>query len=129
MKIGASRRFTTASNAVLVEGELCQHCSRSVLEAPQHIARTVHNLYFEPKYEEFRSRTMWNLSNAFTSSLKELDPHPPIQGHREVGYISVSSAGMTPASSPSAMWPSRRGRRASNQDIKTSLFQKAGVFR
>jgi len=23
------------------------------LEAPKHLARTVHDLYFEPKYEEF----------------------------------------------------------------------------
>jgi hypothetical protein len=26
------------------------------LEAPKHLARTVHDLYFEPKYEEFRPR-------------------------------------------------------------------------
>jgi hypothetical protein len=31
------------------------------LEAPKHLARTVHDLYFEPRYEEFRSRTMHNL--------------------------------------------------------------------
>jgi hypothetical protein len=34
------------------------------LEAPEHLARTVHDLYFEPKYEEFRPRTIWSLSNA-----------------------------------------------------------------
>jgi len=28
------------------------------LEAPKHLARTVHDLYFEPKNEEFRARTM-----------------------------------------------------------------------
>lgn len=44
------------------------------LEAPKHLARTVHDLYFEPKYEEFRARTIWSLSNAFTSASKELDP-------------------------------------------------------
>ena len=27
------------------------------LEAPKHLVRTVHDLYFEPKYEEFRART------------------------------------------------------------------------
>ena len=27
------------------------------LEAPKHLARNVHDLYFEAKYEEFRSRT------------------------------------------------------------------------
>ena len=30
------------------------------LEAPKHLARTVHDLYFEPKYEEFRPRTIWS---------------------------------------------------------------------
>jgi hypothetical protein len=44
------------------------------LEATKHLTRTVHDLYFEPKYEEFRSRMIWSLSNAFTSALKELDP-------------------------------------------------------
>ena len=28
------------------------------LEAPKHLARTVHDLYFKPKYEEFRQRTI-----------------------------------------------------------------------
>jgi hypothetical protein len=28
------------------------------LEAPKHLARTLHDLYFEPTYEEFRSRTI-----------------------------------------------------------------------
>ena len=46
------------------------------LEAPKHLARAVHDLYFEPKYEEFRPRTIWRLSNAFTSAFKELDPIP-----------------------------------------------------
>ena len=46
------------------------------LEAPKHLVRTVHDLYFEPKYEEFRPRTIWSLSNAFTSAFKELDPVP-----------------------------------------------------
>jgi hypothetical protein len=40
------------------------------LEAPKHLARTVHDLYFEPKYEEFQARTIWSLSNAFTSLSK-----------------------------------------------------------
>ena len=39
-------------------------------EVPKHLARSVHDLYFEPKYEEFRPRTIWSLSNAFTSAFK-----------------------------------------------------------
>jgi hypothetical protein len=46
------------------------------LEVPRHLARSVHDLYFNPMHEEFAPRTMWSLSNAFTSSFKELDPIP-----------------------------------------------------
>jgi hypothetical protein len=46
------------------------------LEVPKHLAREVHELYFNPQHEEFAPRTMWSLSNAFTSSFKELDPIP-----------------------------------------------------
>ncbi len=59
-----------------VEGEL---------EAPKHLARTVHDLYFEPKYEEFRPRTIWSLSNAFTSAFKELDPIPQFRATAKLG--------------------------------------------
>jgi hypothetical protein len=55
------------------------------LEAPKHLARTVHDLYFEPKYEEFRSRTSWSLSNAFTSAFKELDPIPQFKATAKLG--------------------------------------------
>jgi hypothetical protein len=59
-----------------VEGEL---------EAPKHLARTVHDLYFEPKYDEFRPRTIWSLSNAFTSAFKELDPIPQFKATAKLG--------------------------------------------
>jgi len=55
------------------------------LEAPKHLARTVHDLYFEPKYEEVRSRTIWSLSNAFTSAFKELDPIPQFRATAKLG--------------------------------------------
>lgn len=55
------------------------------LEAPKHLARTVHDLYFEPKYEDFRSRTIWSLSNAFTSAFKELEPIPQFKATAKLG--------------------------------------------
>jgi len=55
------------------------------LEAPKHLARSVHDLYFEPKYEEFRPRTIWSLSNAFTSAFKELDPIPQFKATAKLG--------------------------------------------
>jgi hypothetical protein len=45
----------------------------------------VHDLYFEPKYEEFRPRTIWSLSNAFTSAFKELDPIPQFKATAKLG--------------------------------------------
>src|SRR5438046_2851205 len=44
------------------------------LEVPRHLARDVHGHYFEPDHEAFTPRTMWSLSNAFTSTLKSLEP-------------------------------------------------------
>jgi excisionase family DNA binding protein len=43
------------------------------LDAPMSLLSEVHRLYFEPQYEEFSPRTMWSLSNAFTSAFKKLD--------------------------------------------------------
>jgi len=60
------------------------------LEAPKHLARTVHDLYFEPTYEEFRPRTIWSLSNAFTSALKELDPIPQFKATAKLGEFLES---------------------------------------
>jgi hypothetical protein len=61
------------------------------LEAPKHLARTVHDLYFEPKYEEFQPRTIWSLSNAFTSAFKELDPIPQFRATAKAGRIPGGS--------------------------------------
>ena len=57
----------------------------SELEVPKHLARRVHDLYFEPQYEEFRPRTLWSLSNAFTSAFKELDPIPQFKATAKLG--------------------------------------------
>jgi hypothetical protein len=46
------------------------------LDVPKHLARRVHDLYFNPLVDEFAPRTTWSLSNAFTSAFKELDPIP-----------------------------------------------------
>jgi hypothetical protein len=48
----------------------------SELDVPKHLARRVHDFYFNPQYEEFKARTLWSLSNAFTSAFKELEPIP-----------------------------------------------------
>lgn len=55
------------------------------LDAPKHMARRVHELYFEPQYPEFAPRTVWSLSNAFTSAFKELDPIPYFKATAKLG--------------------------------------------
>jgi hypothetical protein len=62
------------------------------LNAPKHLAGVVHDLYFKPKYEEFQPRTMWSLSNAFTSAFKELDPIPQFKATAKIGaYLEATS--------------------------------------
>ncbi len=55
------------------------------LEVPKHLARVVHNRYFDPQYQEFTSRTMWSLSNAFTSAMKELEAIPRFRATAKLG--------------------------------------------
>jgi hypothetical protein len=55
------------------------------LEAPKSLLSQVHRHYFEPAYDEFSPRTMWSLSNAFTSAFKELDPIPQFKATAKLG--------------------------------------------
>ena len=57
----------------------------SELEVPRHLARRVHDLYFDPQYNDFKPRTVWSLSNAFTSAFKDLDPTPQFRATGKLG--------------------------------------------
>ncbi len=68
-----------------VEGEL---------DVPKHLARRVHDLYFNPRIEEFAPRTTWSLSNAFTSAFKELDPIPQFKATAKLGpFLELATTG------------------------------------
>jgi hypothetical protein len=63
----------------------------SDLEVPKHLARPVHDLYFHPQHEEFQSRTLWSLSNAFTSAFKQLEPIPQFRATAKLaGFLERS---------------------------------------
>ena len=62
------------------------------LEAPRHLDRRVHDLYFNPEVEEFQPRTMWSLSNAFTTAFKELDPIPQYRATAKLGTFLQARA-------------------------------------
>lgn len=53
--------------------------------APLKLLPSVHSHYFQPQHNEFQDRTMWSLSNAFTSSFKSL---PPFQQFKATGKLS-----------------------------------------
>ncbi len=55
------------------------------LDAPKSLLSEVHRHYFEPQYPEFSPRTMWSLSNAFTSAFKKLDPVPQFKATAKLG--------------------------------------------
>lgn len=55
------------------------------LDVPRHLARSVHGLYFNPQHDDFAPRTLWSLSNAFTSAFKELDPIPQYKATGTIG--------------------------------------------
>jgi hypothetical protein len=55
------------------------------LDAPRSMLPEVHRLHFEPEHPEFSARTMWSLSNAFTSAFKKLDPIPQFKARAKLG--------------------------------------------
>ena len=55
------------------------------LDFPRHLDRQVNELYFHPHHEEFSPRTLFSLSNAFTSALKVADPIPQFKATAALG--------------------------------------------
>jgi hypothetical protein len=55
------------------------------IDLPHHLDRTVHSLYFNPQHPEFQPRTLWSLSNSFTSAFKELEPIPRFRATAALG--------------------------------------------
>ncbi len=66
------------------------------LDVPKHLARRVHDLYFNPQVQEFAPRTTWSLSNAFTSAFKELDPIPQFRATAKLASF-LELAAMAPS--------------------------------
>lgn len=55
------------------------------LDAPERLAKDVHQHYFNPPHEEFAPRNLWSLQNAFTEAFKDLDPQPQ---YRALGSLN-----------------------------------------
>jgi hypothetical protein len=57
------------------------------LEAPKHLARTIHDLYFEPKYEEFRPRTNLESLECIHVGIQGTGADSAVQGYSQAGRI------------------------------------------
>jgi len=55
------------------------------LKAPRSLLPVVHTHYFRPELEQFQMRTLWSLSNAFTSAFKKLNPVRQFQVTAKLG--------------------------------------------
>ena len=55
------------------------------IEGPRGLLSQVHELYFHPRYPQVTARTLWRLSNAFTSAFKTLDPIPQFKAIAKLG--------------------------------------------
>ena len=49
------------------------------------MARRVHDLCFNPQHGESAPKTIWSLSNAFTTAFKELEPIPQFKAAVKLG--------------------------------------------
>jgi hypothetical protein len=109
------------------------------LEVPRHLDRRVHDLYFNQKHEDFASRTMWSLFNAFTSAFKELEPIPQYRATiKLVGFLSVNSPKRTSLRSPTcgvtwpatrATWTRRTGRKTRCLSLTDSACSRRTPFK
>ena len=65
------------------------------LDVPKHLARRVHDLYFNPQIDDFALRTTRSLSNAFTSAFKELDPIPQFKATAKLArFLELANASL-----------------------------------
>jgi hypothetical protein len=110
-----SRQISTVAAKLIIY----QAFVESELDAPKHLARQVHDLYFRPTHPEFEPRTLWSLTNAFTSAFKELDPIPQFKATAEPsGFLQgvrIQIAGLrqeprhTPRDMNGERWAATRG--------------------
>ena len=74
--------------AVIPVARTCGSRSKS-LRPRRHLVR---DQYFHPQHDDFRPRTMWSLSNAFTSVLKEIDPVPQYKATGKLAGFRATGA-------------------------------------
>lgn len=65
--------------------EIIYDAALGSVDMPKHLMKDIDQEYFNPRFDEFRPRTLWSLQNAFTSSFKLLDPIPMYRSTASLG--------------------------------------------
>jgi len=90
-----SRQITTWQERRLTDDQaklvLYEAFVEGRLQAPRNLLSVVHRQYFRPEHEEFRARTVWSLSNAFTSAFKQLNAVRQFQASAKLGSFLAGS--------------------------------------
>lgn len=85
------KRFLTDNDArLLIYGAFVDGGIRGL---PKNLMPVVHDHYFNPEYEDFTTRSLWSLSNAFTSALKKLSPVRQFEVSARLGSFMEEIAG------------------------------------
>jgi hypothetical protein len=67
---------------------LCGLATKKTPDSSDPTSSLLHIGGNNPQYDEFKARTIWSLSNAFTSAFKELDPIPQFKATAKLaGFI------------------------------------------
>jgi hypothetical protein len=72
---------------------LCGLATKKTPDSSDPMSSLLHIGGNRPQHQEFESRTMWSLSNAFTSAFKELDPIPQFRATARLGrFLETANA-------------------------------------
>ena len=87
-----SRHIELARDRLVSEAEAKLIIYRAFVEGaledpPSPGAQRLRKNYFAPMHEEFQPRTVWSLSNAFTSAFGELDAIPQFRSTAKLGHF------------------------------------------
>ncbi len=101
---GWQRRDVTDEQAKLL---IYEAFVDGALPLPKHLLTAVHRHYFRPEFEAFQPRTLWSLSNAFTSAFKELKPVRQFLATAKLGnFITRHEQGITSGTTNLQVLPS-----------------------
>ncbi|MBK8464933.1 MAG: hypothetical protein IPL32_03805 [Chloracidobacterium sp.] len=99
---------------------------------PRQLMPAVHSNYFDPDHEDFRSRNLWSLSNAFTSAFKSLGPLKQFEATAKLGLYMSGIKGDAASAERRPLFDCGTGRfrlvKADDGEVKEEEIQNAAEW-